>query len=298
MAYTGRMTEASALTAAAGPAEIAATPPLTPPTVSLLTSSQTVIEPDENWTRGISMKLEGCGSAHGWDPCNIANDTKCLDPNAGSLDFHPYMVYSTNQCNTWGLGRALEATERSARSVRQLLAAESYVIEQELWGNGLGTTNPDLVNPKIQSPTATTLTTGPITIVQALAAIEDALGDCGKGGRYMIHMRPGMLVRLLADGGGELARREGNYYLSPMDNIIVPGRGYNGGAPGGAPATADAEWIYATSMVSVRRGPIHTIDQIVETVDRKTNTHVILNERWVLAAFDPTCCHLALQVAR
>lgn len=292
----GMTTEA--LTAAVGPETIATSAPLTPPTVSLLTSAQTIIETDENWTRGISLQLEGCGNAHAWEPCNLANDIKCLDPNAGSLTYHPYMIYSTNQCNTWGLGRAPEAEERSARNKRQFLAAESYVIEKELWEGQMGVLNPDAINPKIQSPTATTLTSGPITVVQALAAIEDALGDCSQGGRAMIHMRPGMLVRLLADGGSGLARREGNYYLSPMDNIIVPGRGYNGGAPDGTPATADAEWIFATGMVSVRRGAIQTIDTNVDTIDRATNTHVIFAERWALASFDSTCCHLAVQVAR
>lgn len=287
-----------ALVAASGlPKVEPATAPLTPPTVSLLTAAQIVIEPDDAWTHGIDFKLEGCGDPHVWDPCNVEDNVKCLTQNAGTSLFHPYMIYSTNECNTWGLGRALESQERSNRLTRQLLASESFIIEQELWSNTVGDLNTDFANPKIQSNTADILTSAPTDILVAFAVIEDALGDCSKGGRSMIHMRPYSFTRLVTRSGGAI-RREGNYWLTPMDNILVPGRGYNGGAPDGSPATTGDEWIYATGMVSVRRSAILSIDENKETIDRSTNTHIILQERWALASFDPSCCLLAANVTR
>lgn len=273
---------------------------LTAPEVSLLTAAQFVPESKDDagvarWEGGFEVRLEGCGCAHAWDMrCGNATP-KCEDPSPGIRRYEPFAIYSTDTCSTWGASRRGEVKDRIDRARRAQTAALSWVIERELWEDSLG-----LGNPRIQDPSATVLTTSPADIITALALIEDAIGDCYRGAGVMIHMRPYLFTKLSAIHSN--LRFINGRWVTPMGTIIVPGRGYNGGAPDGTPATAAAEWMYATPIVQYRLGEElvipENVDDLSGTVKRDTNDLTVLVERTAAVSFDPSCCLLAAQVSR
>lgn len=271
-----------------GPSAVRTSAELTPPTTSLLTAADIVVETDNRWENGFEIEGEGCGSAAAFDDCG--SDLKCVSDLRENSSFIPFVVYSTDSCSTWGYAKSDERDHRTARLLRNLAASESYILEQELWGDTLG-----LGNPKIADTSAVTYSTG-LPIVQAIAQIEDAAGDLARGSGVMIHMRPYQFIL----GVSERLFREGDdgKWRTAMGSIVVPGRGYSGSGPAGQPATTDDEWIYATSIVEVRLGESLTIDNPKDVVERTTNDVVLLTERKAVASFDPTCLRIAMKVTR
>lgn len=282
----------------AAPDIVIAPPPLTPPRISLVTLADTVTPADSNWERGYSWSPESCGDGNIGLICPAPGQVKEACPNPTIVDFQPFYVYSSDKCSTF----SFRERDYYGRATRKLLAAESWFLEHEIMLDTLG-----LGNPAIATAGATTITAGALAPHVALARLEDALGDCNRGSRSMIHVRPGLLDLLVVNGQ---VRREGNVWLTPMDNIVVPGRGYPGTGPLGQPIAPNSEWMYATSMVQVRRSEIVlTPDQADKTpenpqgipaaaVDRSVNDIFVLAERIVSAAWDPSCCWLAAESQR
>lgn len=283
----------------AAPSTVIAPPQLTPPRLSLLSSADRVTTSGDvaaTWTRGFTYAPEGCGDAGIGVVCETI--TKSATPNGSLVQVNPFYIYAADKCSTWS------SRERDfyGRAERKLLASESYWLEHELMLDSL-----NLGNPHIISPAATIVTAGPVNPVLAIAALENALATCMKGGRAMIHVRPGMLVLLEA---AHAVRREGNLWLTSMDNIVVPGRGYPGSSPAGVAPTLAVEWIYATSMVQVYEDKvIMTPPQAPSSdsnpqglptaaIDRSVNDVFVVAERMVGVAFDPNCCVLAAETSR
>lgn len=259
--------------------------PLQPPRISLLSSAILVDESDDRWDAGFALNPEGCGEAGVSAVCSSDARTApegCTD----NLEFETFGVWASDKAGGFNFGHR----DFQARATRKLLAVESKLIESELWSGGMG-----LTNPKIQSTAATTISGGPRPPVATLSRLEDALAECSGGIRSMIHVRPGVVVQWLQFG---IVRREGDVYLSPMDNIVVPGRGYTGGPPAGGAAGA-TDWIYTTSLVEVRRGPIQVFpDSVSQATVMARNEITYWAERVVSAAFDPNCCRLAIEMTR
>ena len=282
-------------------------PQLTPPRISLLSAADIVpTGDDERWYAGFEYRPDGCGEGNIFpicpepDPISSAAPVKEICRGTDVVSFAPYVIYGSDTCSTWGH----EVQDYVGRARRRLRASESFWLEHILWGGPAFTlaypTIAALNNPIIANPASTVVTpVGGLDPVRALAAIDDALGDCQRGNRSMIHMRPGLLTRLATNGS---VRREGNVWLTAMDNIVVPGRGYEGTGPTGQ-VVAATEWMYATSMVQVRRGPEVVLpseddDWMKEAVRRSTNDVEVIVERVAHAAFDPQCCLLAAEVIR
>ena len=261
--------------------------PLAPPRVSLLSSAILVDEKDDRWEAGLGLVPEGCGEAGVMEVCSSATRTApngCIAP----LSYEPFGIWAADRTSSFNASHR----DYEARATRKLLAVESKLIEAQLYSRGL--TN---ASPKIQDPAATAITTpvGGLPPVAALSRLEDELGACSGGIRVMIHVRPGIVVQWLQNG---LIRREGDSYLTPMDNIVVPGRGYTGGSPTGV-APGASEWIYTTGMVEVRRSAVQTFPgSIGEATNSATNETTYWAERVVSAAFDPGCCRFSLEMTR
>lgn len=270
-------------------------PLLTPPRVSLLTSAEVITDESSRWMAGYSYSPEGCGNAFLETICPSVTVIKEQCANPGIVQFQPYVLYAADKCSAW----SHQERDFYGRAERKLLAAQSYWIEHEFMLDTLG-----LGNSPVASPLATTITAGAVPPYVALAALEDSIGDCSQGGRMMIHVRPGILSILASDGH---IRREGNLWLTASDNIVVVGRGYPGTGPNGQPITGSSEWIYATSMVQIRLGNLvytpskdtsRPMDIPQEAINRRTNDIVVVAERIVSTAYDPTCCVLAAETQR
>jgi len=256
-------------------------PPLSPPSISLLTSSSVIDITDARWFAGVTYFPEGIGAAQAIK-LDASSKTPVTGPSADEWDAHG--IVASDRASTFGF----EEHDYRARATRQLMAHESRIIEAQLWSDGLS-----LGNTKITGGTDWTTS---VTVAKAIATMEQGIVDAGHGGSPLLfHMRP-YLFDLIVEANPTTIRREGNKWYTAMDNILVPGRGYNGKGPSGQ-AVGATEWLYCTPLVEVRRGPITTLPgNMAEATDRTTNTVTFFAERAVLASFDTKGVRLALEV--
>lgn len=250
-------------------------PPLSAPRVSLISSALTGVPPaGERWYGRLAIKnISAIDSAGVFPICPSAEDIKDAQNRLGGIDFFPFVVYATDACSTFtGVKR------ESAKA--KLDVAEAFWLEREFWEGSLALGNPSLVGSVSDIlGTSEDVKTG-------FGLIDAAIATSGHDGRGMIHLDP---LTFDALQGYELFRREGNVWLSPLDNYVVPGHGYTGNGPnpgGGAnenAATDTVHWIYGhPGMVVVYRGEIiFNPPADDEAIDRQTNDIVVYAERAV-----------------
>lgn len=269
-------------------------PQLTPPTISLLTAADIIPMTGDRWDTGFDLINEGTelgGSSTG----GVTIYRVCHEPEelmyaagAGSNEAYvPYVLYASDKCSTWPAKR-----EFYDRAQRKLLAGESFFLELQLW-QGLHVIDASLTNPYLADGPGTYNTTAtqtlPLTATsakEAMAILEQKMGDVSTT-RGMIHIRPQVLFPLLE---AQVVRRVGNVYLSPMDNIVVPGRGYPGTGPANE-AVGATEWMFGhPGIVQVRRGPVIRLgeDDLASQVDRYVNDRQVFVQRVVHVALDTT----------
>jgi hypothetical protein len=261
-------------------------PQIKRPRVSLLSSAEMVSLTDERWAAGFDLILEGCEDTRVYAVCpDEGADPKEYTAVGDTEPYNPYILYATDKCSTWPAQR-----EFYDRAQRKLETGESTALEEQLWTGIVDSVNTN--NPSLAS-TADVITTEVALPHEALAMLDQAIGECSAT-QGMIHIRPQTLTFLVQNS---VVRREGNVYLSPMDNIVVPGRGYPGTGPSGQ-AVAATEWMYGhPGIVQVRRGPIIRLgeDKIADQVDRYVNDRLVIVERVAHVALDPACCVYAIE---
>ncbi len=267
-------------------------PQLTPPRVSLLSSAEVVpMDGNERWYAGFDLINEGCGGTGIYLVCPPADaDPKDFETYGANEEYNPFVLYATDKCSTFPAGR-----DFYGRAERKLLAAEARMLEAQLWDGSLQSNNPFL------SDGAGAVNDGPVTTIPSPASGDSwdafALMDqqvAVEGSRGMIHLRPQVLHQLLDHN---VVRREGNVYLSPMDNIVVPGRGYPGTGPADE-AVGATEWMYGhPGIVQIRRGPIIRVGEgdLSSQVDRSVNDRLVVVERVVHVALDTSCGVYAIE---
>ena len=274
------------------PDSIQAAPTLAPPSVSLLSSVSVETTTSGRWANGFQVAPEGCGDGGVLEThCTPPGDLMSAPDAVPPVDYCSFAVYAADRCSTYGFN----AREYEARATRKLLACESKLIEREIMLNELV-----ICNTPIAGPDAFDLTVGLTNMPTpeiALATLEGALADETCGSRSVIHVSPFMLSRLACCDN--LIRREGNVWLTPTDNIVVPGRGYPVSGPAGQPPTAADEWMYATGMIKILKGPIEVLPEgMPEAVERSINEVTFYAIRQIAASWDTSCAHLALNVER
>lgn len=203
----------------------------------------------------------------------------------------PLLVFTNYECTTRGFAVA----DYEVRARNQLASIVSFEVANELW---TGTTrdsvgDPDVIdNAALTDIGSDTVTNGPVSAHDALGLLTSALGTCLRGGRGMIHVTPHVLTAMIQENA---LYRDGNLWLSPMGHIVVADDGYDGSGPGGVPAGA-TQWAYATSMISIRTGPVIVPGDFESWVDRTVNRVVVYAEQAYGFQFDG-CCMLAAEVA-
>lgn len=257
---------------------------------------------DDRWLNGFAYAPENCAGAGAGEACNPDDVEKSVPTNLDEVAFIPFVVYAGDRCSPFELGR-----DWPGRARRLLEASEQYQIEAEFWSGaiaqnhnaGLAGDDPDrwpnryLADNSQADVLNVAPTFGSMDATNALACLERALGECGQGQRGMIHATREVVTIWTARN---LITREGNLLVSPNDNIVVPGTGYDGSGPDGQPGVDGRIWAYATDMVTVRRGPVLTLPtDIREALDRSDNTVTYWAERLAAATFDG-CCHAAIAI--
>jgi hypothetical protein len=267
--------------------------PLLPPRFSLLSSATLVDTTDERWGNGIAWEPYGCGDNTGvFDAvCSDGSVQKSVEQTCVSECAGAFVVWASKTRSTFDFK---DAADMTAQIQQKLLACESKIIEGELYTNSLQLCTTAIASTGAEDVSAAS----PSRPEVALAVLEQAIADASCGARAMIHVTPFMLSRLVALGGWGLVRDDGNTWVTPSGNLVVPGRGYDGRAPDGTAATSDAEWMYATSNIAIRRGPVQVYPRnLSEAIHRTTNDVLFYAERLAVGQWD-SCVHLAIEVDR
>lgn len=255
-------------------------PPLSAPRVSLISSALVGVPPagsGERWYGSLLIAKTSAEDATGLFPiCPTDEETKDAQNRLGTDDFFPFVVYATDACSTF-----TDVKYESAKN--KLDVAESWWLEREFWEGSLNLGNTSLIGAD-----STILGTA-LDVKEGFSRLDAAIAVSGHDGRGMIHVSPHTFDKLQ---GYDLVRREGNVWLSPLDNYVVPGHGYTGNGPnpgGGAnenDATATVHWMFAhPGMIVVYRGPLILNPPELEdgpnkeAIDRQINDIVVYAER-------------------
>jgi hypothetical protein len=163
---------------------------------------------------------------------------------------------------------------------------------------------------KSGSSTNLTVTTAGDNPRLALANLENNLSLCPLGQRGTIHMSHktasiltgvGLLERI--DFSARLDKGDVNNEKQALVTLlgtpVIVGAGYTGNGPTNiatAPATAAAEWMFATGLVDAHLGASRVINEdLARAVAPNTNDAHIRAARTAAVHFEP-CCHYAVRV--
>lgn len=234
----------------------------------------------------IEFAPELCSGFGGIEAVDCPTDINLTDdPENPSLVTDPvWWVYEIDQCSTAAMDGA-GRRDFQGRAQRALLATQSYRIAQALWDSD--------INPyPIAAPAAVELGNAALTMPAAIAALDGAMAECGKGRLGLIHMSAQALS--LAAETTQL-RFAGGIYVTPMGNRIVADAGYPGTGPAGE-AIGTTQWIYGTSDMAYALSPVEsTPDSLEAAVDKRSNLVRVMASRFVVVQWDQ-CCHFAVKV--
>lgn len=283
--------------------EVFAGPQQTPPRVSLLSAADIVPTQDAHWQNGFFAELDGYGEVNTFDVCPDEDATFDIAATDAVGSFKPYVLYATHRKNTFQDKDNDETGSFYDKAQRKLLAGEAAALESILWDGypGFPTANPyltdgaggyapiDLALPSadcVEATSTDTISNSVTAVDEAFAVLEQTFSQ-DSGTRGMIHLRPQALHALVK---AQVVRREGNVWLSPLDNIVVPGRGYAGTGPGGE-AVGATEWMYGhAGIVQVRLGPIVRLGEgdFASQFIRGWNDRQVIVYRVAHVLLDPT----------
>lgn len=263
-------------------------PPRFTSSLGIVESSRAGQEPgdDTRWEQGFSFQPSTCGDGWVEDPCDPGARQPKITGREAILDYEPFDVVAGDECSAFGWAEA--DYEQYARNL--LERCESKQIASELWTGTLATAA-GWPNLRLATPDADNVTNGPTPVIDVLACLEQALAECACGERGMIHASR-QLVTHWAGLGPLVLRREGGLLLTVHDTVVVSDAGYDGTGPNGE---TDNVWAYATSWVTVKRGPVSALPGTLgEALDRTDNTVRFFASR-PAAAFWDGCCHFSAE---
>lgn len=280
-----------------------AAPPARAPQYGLIAAAPVIEDSNapEAILAGWAFTPEGCGNS-GKLPILCAGDTTEMGTgidNGDVIEGDPIWIYAEDRCSSMGSRNR----DWMGRARRQLTAVESFELADELWnGTVTASTTPDLENKWLAGSAAwsDTLTSSGVTPVAALGCITQGLAETLKGQQGMVHVTPQMLQHLAADS---IITKQGNLWVTAMGHIVVADAGYSGDGPGGTAAGA-TQWMYGTSMVRVRLGPVEVTPanlddakNLAMALDYGVNTLAVYAGRLAGYQMDNDCAFLAAEVA-
>lgn len=270
--------------------------PQTPlPAWGLLAAATIVDDPNLGRGDGFTYQPRPCpqGGAT-YLSCNDYGSTSIGgDTDDDEIDGDPILVWANDACS----GKMWNARDPISRAQAKLAAIESYELAAELWDGTIGQTAGWASNISLTDLSSDRLTTTAVAADVALGRIEGGLAHYLKGGRGMVHVTPQVLVALVA---AQAVVKVGNAWYTPMGHVVVADAGYSGNGPaavaGGTPA-GSTQYIYGTSMIGVRRGPVEVFPGTREEAFNPFNNRYEVTATRVLAfVFATDCAHVAAEV--
>lgn len=244
---------------------------------------------DSRWVNGMVWRPETCFHGRVMQVCGNNHL-----PNQGGIDgglvYHrPVGLHVETTCRN----RFNSTDDDEARARRQLMAASSYLIANELW---LGTeTQADtydtptgdtgITNAYLANASANVITGTPDP-VESLGLLEEAATRAALGQDVHLHV-----PRALMPQYGNILVQRGQQLYTQTGALVISDPGYTGSGPAGQAESPTKVWMYATAPVQVRLSEIDTFT--IHTV--ADNTRTMVAERAGAATFDP-CVHFAIDV--
>lgn len=229
--------------------------------------------PAHGGLNGVEYDTEFCGPANAWvAPCvDPGTATKEPDDGVDQAIGVPTPLYHLFSCRLVGGVGESEATERARRS---LDLGASRALEE-----GFGTTI---------GSSATTVTTAPASVVEALATLEQ-FGGGAYGGRRVIHASLYLATLMIRYN---LVRIVGDHLETYLGSLVIAGPGY-GGLEVPAPPATGSQWLYATGEVRIFEGEPVVTPLILDTP--YTNEFKALAERIYVPTYE--CFAAAAEVS-
>lgn len=247
------------------------------------------------WEGGFLFVGDGCGDLTIVVPCTDDEfPTPTSPPDA--VEFTPYEVVMGIECGTV----ALKAIDFQGRVTRRIDSATPAAVEAEFW-RGDKAQEHALPNPYLADATTYTDVTpggsGASPLVYGFAILQRALREC-LNGPGVLHVTSNTLTLLEASRViSRTASEDVIRFYDSFGNRVVAGVGYDGSDDAGAfDVSFDTAWAYATGPVGVALGSIELLDQDYSAIDPQTNLVTVYGKRTAAAVFDPTCCHLAINL--
>lgn len=214
----------------------------------------------------------------------------------------PFGIITRYSCLTVGI----KLDEAKDIALRQNKAGTQKALEWELWTGGSASASGHLSDRYLSSASSidVTPTGGPVSVESGIAALEQALGDCGLGVQGVIHM-----TRSAASKATEYAIEWDDGKLkTKLHTPVIAGVGYDPDVaratapptevpippPGPVGPAPTKQWMYASGPVVVHLGPSEIIN-IQPMVNIVTNEITVLAGRPAALIYD-SCCTFAVNV--
>ncbi|WP_116996397.1 hypothetical protein [Desertimonas flava] len=214
------------------PPKIVNGPAVTPSLRGLVASATPAIEDNDGWVGGFTWDPETCAIVNVL-PNDCGGDVDYPDP----AEFENCVTVLPSMLEVAVIRGTLHARLGSYPTIplRILEAGTTKALEADFW-TGVGSRHADsgvVGNQYLASPDATVVNPTPGTAVplrQGLALLEQALADCGVGGRGMIHA-PVEVASLWTYDSSAFVVDGDQLVTLARGNILVAGAGYPGTGP-------------------------------------------------------------------
>lgn len=258
-------------------------PAVRPPAYSLLIAAEANSD-GVVWQQGVEWAPEqfAGGVAIGLDCLGSKPDLPDADLGANPMrnTAEPFVVVAHDRCSTFGFA----ARDYEGRARRQLAAVQSFLVAREFQ---LGTLRDALGLDNVALVDAIEVTPSLVAPPLALAEIEGAVAEAYQGKRAMLHVTAQMLTLMHLNNG---LIQSGQKWLTPMGNVVAADAGYT--------AVGGHEWIYATTLPTIRLSEVIIIpgsfpEAMAQATRRSDNTVEIFAERLALVQLDSSDDSLA-----
>lgn len=263
----------------------------------LLSVTNPITPADQHWEGGVTWTDDLCSdifSTTGFCPIPPTGSTpKIADRSSVNCCASPFIIYASFDCPP--VGRT--AGEAFAVAKKRLIMKEEREVERVFWTGvtiGGSTVNPSLAFGNDTcggTPINLTPSAGPVGLVQSMAVLESALGDCSTG-PGVIHANYGV-ASFLRDA--YLINQNGGSWTTVTGQRLAIGAGYPGSGPNNVVASPGTTWLFATGPLFILRSEVFlTPERYQESLDRTLNNVEVYAERVYSVGWN--CCLFAIQV--
>lgn len=218
------------------------------------------------------------------------DDIKIFDPDTAFTDGDPFMLYSTIQCGSAGLGALSSEAQETLRRRLDLRFSNGLATGIE---NGAAYALALSGAPELAPTDPTDIVSVVSALEQWLYGIRDVPVDGGGtaagqgyGFRGYIHAPPGVAAYAMREHLIEPDPDNRAIWKTAMGSIWIFGGGYSGALPGAAAAVDGVDGIYITGQTTVWASPDTIQPPLRETFNRTTNQWNALKERVYMVTFD------------